>query len=172
MKVNRQLVDDADRKKIPTKTKDSGQMVNLQNCNAGKIVISFGNADQKQREQQNETVVPETAPAQTNTEITPATTRKIKIMKRKNSQADLQNPDHGLSFVGKTDLKVVRTELKKQLDRIGSLERYEPMTQPTPAKEIPVRQNFEQLLEQGKQSVFSVQQLQKQTRQSNHTKSL
>jgi len=46
------------------------------------------------------------------------------------------------------------------------------MTQPTPAKEIPVRQNFEQLLEQGKQSVFSVQQFQKQERKSNHTKSL
>jgi hypothetical protein len=93
-------------------------------------------------------------------------------MKRKSSQADIQNPDHSLSFVGKTDLNLVRSELKKQLDKIGSLERYEPMTQPTPTKEMPERQNFEQLLEQGKQSVFSVQQFQKQARQSNHTKSL
>jgi len=81
--------------------------------------------------------------------MTPAPTRKIKIIKRKNSHAELPNPDHSLSFVGKTDLKGVRSELKKQLDRIGSFSRFEPVTQATPAKEMQLQQNFEQLFEQG-----------------------
>jgi hypothetical protein len=82
--------------------------------------------------------------------MTPASTRKIKIIERKNSHAKLQNPDQSSSFVGETDLKGVRNELKKQLDRIGSFLRFEPMTQVTPAKEVQLQQNFEQLFEQGK----------------------
>jgi len=51
MKSKGNVLEDVDRRRSPTKTEDSGQMVNLQNCNAGKIVKSFGNTNQKQIEQ-------------------------------------------------------------------------------------------------------------------------
>jgi hypothetical protein len=51
MKSKGNAVDDVDRRRSPTKTEDSAQMVNLQNCNAGKILKSFGNTNPKQIEQ-------------------------------------------------------------------------------------------------------------------------